>query len=497
VNRFKILREPALLFLVGACLSILQFVMIRDFVTILYGEEVVIILVTAAFFLGLSIGYFLALKFSEKFFERSFLTIAFLHLTFPFSYRMLAVGIANFDLHGYWYVALMFVYALIFSSIFAVFLPRRVHEKNSNPDSIINKLKILYSMELLGFAAGFAIVGLSWNKGLDFIIPIYWALLAIVIQLALQKKNWTVVFVLIAVIIGSFIQQIDRRTTALLYEYKHHLDEAETLLTINSAYQKVEVIKDEDGERYLYLDGLLNLNASDLEELNHYIAEVPATLIKPQRTLIIGNGTLSSVSKIYPHSQFVQSVELDAGVLLAGQQFFTPAEDLAQLDHWNLIIDDGKHFLKTTQDKFDLIVMDIPSPLTIQEAILHTVEFYQLARSRMTEQGVIAVQLSGPLRHNNRTPARVVAALSKAFKEVMVVESDKADRSFAYASQQLPFNGKNMRLATREYEKGLEIIVPEDIDFYLSRAVPLALDNLDLVLRRGWERFAGRYFDDD
>ncbi|MBT6410733.1 MAG: hypothetical protein HOK16_14815, partial [Nitrospina sp.] len=102
-----------------------------------------------------------------------------------------------------------------------------------------------------------------------------------------------------------------------------------------------------------------------------------------------------------------------------------------------------------------------------------------------------------PLRHNNRTPARVVAALSKAFKEVMVVESDKADRSFAYASQQLPFNGKNMRLATREYEKGLEIIVPEDIDFYLSRAVPLALDNLDLVLRRGWERFAGRYFDDD
>ena len=64
VNRTHILREPVLLFLVGVCLSISQFVMIRDFVTILYGEEVVIILVTAAFFLGLSIGYFLSLKFS-------------------------------------------------------------------------------------------------------------------------------------------------------------------------------------------------------------------------------------------------------------------------------------------------------------------------------------------------------------------------------------------------------------------------------------------------
>jgi hypothetical protein len=104
VNRYHILREPILLFLVGACLSILQFVMIRDFVTILYGEEVVIILVTAAFFLALSIGYFLSLKFSEDFFRKSFLVLAFLHLTFPFSYRMFAVGIANFDLHGYWLV---------------------------------------------------------------------------------------------------------------------------------------------------------------------------------------------------------------------------------------------------------------------------------------------------------------------------------------------------------------------------------------------------------
>ena len=48
MNRYHILREPVLLFLVGVCLSISQFVMLRDFVTILYGEEVVIILVTAA-----------------------------------------------------------------------------------------------------------------------------------------------------------------------------------------------------------------------------------------------------------------------------------------------------------------------------------------------------------------------------------------------------------------------------------------------------------------
>ena len=83
--------------------------MIRDFVTILYGEEVVIILVTAAFFLGLSIGYFLSLKFSDKFFHNSFLVIVFLHLTFPFSYRMLAAEIAHLNVHVYVSEVLMFV----------------------------------------------------------------------------------------------------------------------------------------------------------------------------------------------------------------------------------------------------------------------------------------------------------------------------------------------------------------------------------------------------
>ena len=145
----------------GACLSISHFVIVRDFVTIFYGEEVVIILITAAFFMGLSVGYFLSLKFSDKFFHNSFFALVFFHLTFPFSYRMLAAEIARLHFHGYIYVVLMFVYALIFSSILAVFLPRLVDEKSSDKEFAIQKMKVLYSIELIGFAGGFAIVGMS------------------------------------------------------------------------------------------------------------------------------------------------------------------------------------------------------------------------------------------------------------------------------------------------------------------------------------------------
>jgi hypothetical protein len=136
---------------------------------------------------------------------------------------------------------------------------------------------------------------------------------------------------LLAIVSSNSIEQVDRRTIALLYEYKHHFDETETLLTINSEYQKVEVIKNEDRELYLYLDGLLNLKAFDLEDLNCYIAETPFRFIKPEKTLIVGNGAFSSVSKFCPHSKFLQSLKFDAGILLAGHNFFTPTEELKGL----------------------------------------------------------------------------------------------------------------------------------------------------------------------
>jgi spermidine synthase len=493
----QLIRECVLLFLVGICLSIAQFLMIRDFVAILYGEEVVIILVTAAFFTGLSIGYVLSRRLPLSVFKYLFLASIFIHLSFPFSYRYLAVFISNNGDSGAAYMGLMFLYALLFSSMFACFLPQLVHGEDDGADSR-QRLKIFYSVELLGFVVGFIIIGWSWNKVLSPLLMVYWAFLTVILYLAL--KNWilTGVFAALAIWASFGVDIRDMKSTELLYQYKHGQDDISLLYSINSPYQKVEVLQKPNGGKYLYLDGLQNLNSSDLEVLNYYIAKVPAKLTQPERALIIGNGTLSSVSKVYPYTKKLTSVELDSGVLKAGQQFFTPPETLQGLDRWNLVIDDGKHFLKTSKEKFDLVIMDIPSPLTVQEAILHTAEFYKLVRSRMDETGVIAVQLSGPLQQNNRTPARVTAALAMAFKEIMVLDSEEGDRSFAYASDKLPFTVADVRSIAEPFEDedSLKIIPPSDIPFYLVKAEALQIDTLDLVLRRGWERFMGRYFED-
>lgn len=487
----------ALLFLIGAALSIAQFVMIRDFVSILYGEEVVIVLVTASFFVGLSVGYLLSLRLTDTQFRVLFVLSAFAHLTFPFSYRYLAAGFAMIDLGGYAYLALLFGYALVFNTIFATFLPRMISlGPEEEGGSELERMKTYYALELAGFMSGFGVVALSWNHPLGALLAGYWLILGVILYLALRLVSVTVVYAALAIAAVTVLPDLDRHSTALLYEHKHSIRDPQVLYSINSPYQKVEVIEDARGTRYLYLDGLLNLNSTDLDSLNYYIAEIPARLIRPERALLIGNGTLSSVPRVYPHAGEVTSVELDGGVLEAGRRHFTDPESLAGLERWSLHVDDGKHFLRGASEPFDLIIMDVPSPLTIQEAYLHTVEFYRLAAERMPPEGVIAVQLSGPLSRNDRTPARVTAALAEVFDDVMVIYSERADRGFAYAAMTLPFTGEDLRAAAADYEAEIELIEPEEVGGYLVEATPMSVNAMDLVLRRGWERFTDRYFDE-
>ncbi|HHH38015.1 MAG TPA: hypothetical protein ENK50_00345 [Sedimenticola sp.] len=344
--------------------------------------------------------------------------------------------------------------------------------------------------------SGVLLVALSWNRPFVYLMAPYWIILGLILQLALRRWWVTLIYGIAAIAVVVNLPVLDYHSTALLYRDKHHIDGARVLYSVNSPYQKVEVIEGSDGERYLYLDGLLNLNASDLEGLNYYIAEVPARLIRPRRLLLIGNGTLSSVPRVYPYSGEVVSVELDGGVLEAGRRHFTPPEKLKDFRRWTLHVDDGKHFLRQSRETYDLVVVDVPSPLTIQEAYLHSMEFYQLVKEHLTPRGVVAVQLSGPLQRNDRTPARVTAALRRVFPEVMVIYSHRAKRGFAYASRRLPFDGRAVRQVAGAYENRLRVIPPHQVDRYLTRAVPMSVNHMDLVLRRGWERFADRYFDD-
>ena len=55
-----------------------------------------------------------------------------------------------------------------------------------------------------------------------------------------------------------------------------------------------------------------------------------------------------------------------------------------------IVIDDGRRYLKRTTDKYDVITIDPPPPIEASgSSLLYSIEFYSLIKSRLKEDGIL------------------------------------------------------------------------------------------------------------
>ncbi|MCW5837517.1 MAG: hypothetical protein KIS78_34310 [Labilithrix sp.] len=482
-------RSAATLVLAGAALATTQLLAVRELVSGLFGEEVVLLLVNVTLFAAISCGYWLAPRMRRlgRAAEIAFVVGCLLHLSLPVLPRLGFAWLAARRWNGAAPLAMAIGVAVALLAPLSTLLPRAV-ASYADP---VEGMRRSYSAELAGFLLGLGLTHLCFGHGVEVLVALHWSLLALVAGLALGARAFAVVALPAALLWPSLPARAHAASNAV-YREVHGMRSANVVFSVDSPYQRVEVVDSGPGRRSLYLDGLENLNANDLALLNEYLAVVPARIARPASTLVIGNGTLSLVAPLAALSNELLTVEIDPVVVAAGERFFSPGAGRANLA-WRLVQDDGKSFLAGTSRSFDLIVIDVPSPLTFQEAFLHTREFYALVRSRLTPRGVVTVQLSGHrLGAIARSPSRVAAALAAELPDLMVVESGVADRAFAYASRELPFGADDVRAAAPPSETHLVVRDAEAVRARTRGAQPLDIDSLDLVLRRGFERLVDR-----
>jgi SAM-dependent methyltransferase len=118
-----------------------------------------------------------------------------------------------------------------------------------------------------------------------------------------------------------------------------------------------------------------------------------------QHVLIIGAGSGSdtAIGLKYGQVGHIDAVEIDPVIARLGQQFHPehPFSDPRVAVH----VDDGRSFLRKTNDKFDLIIFALPDSLTLTsqfsslrlESFLFTEESFREARSRLTPDGAIVL----------------------------------------------------------------------------------------------------------
>jgi len=133
----------------------------------------------------------------------------------------------------------------------------------------------------------------------------------------------------------------------------------------------------------------------------------------PKTVLVnaVGGGiTLGAVTK---HNVTVDAVDIVPDVRDAMELFAKENDNVLQRPNWRLIADDGRHFLKISPQRYDVITADATHPAAAESWVLYTQEYYQLVKSKLTEQGVFAQWL--PL--HNMAPTDYLSVL-RTFRSV-------------------------------------------------------------------------------
>jgi spermidine synthase len=164
-----------------------------------------------------------------------------------------------------------------------------------------------------------------------------------------------------------------------------------------SRYQFIQVVERDDVRR-LYLDeGLATHSVWRRDEVltggvwDTYLA-VPDLLGRPpERVAMLGNaaGTAArAFQRYYPFAR-MDGVELDPAVSDVGRRFFEMGQ-IANLDVHDM---DARSYLRQTDNRYDLIVVDAYRPPYVP-FYLATKEFFELVRDRLNPGGIVLLNVA-------------------------------------------------------------------------------------------------------
>ena len=162
-------------------------------------------------------------------------------------------------------------------------------------------------------------------------------------------------------------------------------------------------ISEEAGVRFLHfgsswVQGAMRIARPWNLELE-YTREMMASLLLrddarwPRKVLLIGLGAASLTKFLYRNCPLAHLtiVEIEPGVVACAKQFFKLPTDDKRI---HVVIGDGAEYVLSTDKKFDLILVDGFNEHA-HPGDLNTLPFYQACRTRLSNTGVLAVNLLG------------------------------------------------------------------------------------------------------
>lgn len=195
---------------------------------------------------------------------------------------------------------------------------------------------------------------------------------------------------------------------------------ARRLLSKQTAFQHLEVLESADLGKTMRLDGCL-MTAEKEEFFYHESLIHPATMThpNPRQALILGGGDGGALEELLKHNTIESAtlVDLDADVIAVAKEHFQSINKGA-LDspRAKVLVGDGAQFVKETDQRFDLVFLDLTDPET-PAGPLYTTAFFQDCKRVLAEGGAMVIHLGAPFYEPEQI-TRLSTELKTVFQHV-------------------------------------------------------------------------------
>ena len=187
----------------------------------------------------------------------------------------------------------------------------------------------------------------------------------------------------------------------LLSAWTSSLYSDRVVLNKQTPYQKIVMTQYKDDLR-LFLDGNLQFSSIDEYRYHEALVHIPMTTHPhPQRVLVLGGGDGMAIRELlkYAGIKRIDQVDLDPAMIELGEH-----NPRLQALNDNSMNDPRVHthardamvYLDQPGRRYDAIIVDLPDPNNISLARLYSREFYRLARSHLTKDGIFVTQATSP-----------------------------------------------------------------------------------------------------
>ncbi len=167
----------------------------------------------------------------------------------------------------------------------------------------------------------------------------------------------------------------------------------------------------------LRTNGKADASTNMLDMHSQLMAGYLPLLIKPKanNALIIGLGSGITAGALIqsPYLKSVDCIEIETAVVDATKYFSLYNKNFVKDKRVNIYIEDGKSFLKSTKNKYEIISSHLSNPWISGIANLYTKEAFELMKSKLTSDGILLQWF-----HTYRVSPEIMKLVIKTFASV-------------------------------------------------------------------------------